>query len=122
MFTTIVMFLAAFGVTAAGLILVPGLRTVRPSMRFVASAFLFVVLSAGVSALVTSTRHSGTGTVREFGWPKPFYFRWTSWQQAGDAQQDLNLLYFIGNGLFWAGALLSIWFLYRIARHLRRGN
>jgi len=66
---------------------------------------LSVTLSAA-SALVRSSGASGTGTRTLYGFPKPFYSTWISWEHPV-SHAGLNWLYFTGNCIAWL-ALVSV--------------
>lgn len=67
-----------------------------------------------LSALVLQTRHAGTGLTTEHGWPKPFYFQYLS--ETGAWSHGSSIIYFIGNMLVFAAALLSLWTIWRLVR------
>jgi len=66
------------------------------------------------SAWREKTRHSGTGLTTEYGWPKPFHFRYAS--EAGALNYDWEPIYFVGNSLIFAAGLLVLWTLSRLIR------
>jgi len=65
------------------------------------------VLFSALSASITGLRSAGTGTSLDRGWPKPFWFRWESWE-ATARNESVNALYFAGNAVFWASAVLLL--------------
>jgi hypothetical protein len=70
--------------------------------------------ASAASAYVAGTRRAGTGFTTSFGWPKPFYFRYLS--ETGERSDGWDLLYFTGNSLVFAGALLLLWSVWQISR------
>jgi hypothetical protein len=64
-----------------------------------------VACSVG-SAVIRSSGASGTGTRTSYGFPKPFYFTWVSWEQPV-SNAGFEWLYFVGNCVAWL-ALLSV--------------
>lgn len=62
--------------------------------------------SSAVSALVSASRRAGTGITTSHGWPKPFYFQYLS--EFGERSDGWSLIYFVGNALALAGALLIV--------------
>ena len=105
-----------------GLILVyaPAIRRAlfrpRTALSFLA---LSVALSA-VSALSTTSGASGTGTRTSHGFPKPFYFTWTSWEQPV-SHAGLEWLYFAGNCVGWFAVVSVGAVIWAAARRSRAG-
>jgi hypothetical protein len=83
------------------------LRPVFWPALFTAAATL-----SAASALFDKTRHAGTGLTTNYGWPKPFYFRYLS--ETGAQSDGWEFIYFFGNSLVYAGALLMLWTMWRI--------
>lgn len=104
---------ALLGVVTAILLRFPRLRRslLRPRVAGVV-VLLSCVLSAS-SAVVRTSGASGTGTRTSYGFPKPFYFTWTSWEQSVSSA-GLESLYFVGNCIAWL-ALVSTMTLLRAA-------
>ena len=71
-------------------------------------------LASAASALVSETAHAGTGFVTRHGWPKPWWFDFVG--EHGDRSTSFEPLYFAGNMLAWAAALLPAWSLWRLLR------
>ena len=81
------------------------LRTSRLRHAFLrpGSALALLVLSVSLSAasaVITTSGASGTGTRTSHGFPKPFYFTWTSWERPVSIA-GFEWLYFAGNCLGW---------------------
>ena len=55
--------------------------------------------------LLALTAAAGTGTRTSYGFPKPFFFRWESWEALTAANLSFAPLWFAGNTLFWLAAL-----------------
>ena len=68
-----------------------------------------------LSALHAAPRHAGTGISTDRGWPKPFLFRWESWESAATAG-GFNALYFAGNACAWALPVVAVWIALRLLR------
>lgn len=62
---------------------------------------------SAASAAVARTRHSGTGFTTSYGWPKPFYFHYLS--EGGELTRGWDAIYFAGNAMVFASALLIVW-------------
>src|SRR5687768_14019538 len=110
--------LAIFGCSLAVALLAAGLRR-QPREQLKQPRFWLFLLagaaaSSATSALVASSRRAGTGFTTSHGWPKPFYFRYLS--ETGVRSQGWDALYFAGNSLAWAGALLVLWSAWRLLR------
>jgi hypothetical protein len=69
---------------------------------------------SAASILVSGVRRAGTGITTSYGWPKPFYFRYLS--EIGERSDGYSLIYFVGNSLALAGALLIAWTAWRFVR------
>lgn len=78
---------------------------------------LISILLSSASLIISTQRPSGTGTQTSYGYPKPFYFTWVSWEQP-ISQQGFSTLYFIGNTLGYASTLAFLLLLYFLGRHL----
>jgi hypothetical protein len=110
----LLVFVLAMGVTVVAAARMGRLRgDVRRARFWLLLSTLAATISAA-SALVSSTRHAGTGFTTSYGWPKPYYFRYLS--ETGDQSSGFVLLYFAGNTLAVAGALLILWILCRAAQ------
>lgn len=70
--------------------------------------------SSGVSALVATTRHAGTGFTTSHGWPKPFYFRYLS--ETGERSEGWSALYFIGNAMVFTACVSILWTAWSLSR------
>jgi len=105
--TTLLIGLCALLVAAAACRLRPGLRRrlLHPAacLGIGVGGGLFSALSASVPSL----RSAGTGTSLDRGWPKPFWFRWESWENAARSE-SVSLLYFAGNAVVWASVILLL--------------
>ena len=91
---------ALLGVVFLALLRSPGARRslLRPRV-----APLLVLLSCSLSAataMIRTSGASGTGTRTSYGFPKPYYFTWTSWERPVSSA-GFELLYFIGNCIGW---------------------
>jgi hypothetical protein len=69
-------------------------------------------LASAVSALVAETGHAGTGFVTRHGWPKPWWFDFAG--ENGERSTSFERLYFVGNMLACASALLPAWSSWRL--------
>jgi hypothetical protein len=114
MYQTIGIFILSLLLTAIVAAFVQPL--LKSLMRW--GAWLALIAAAGAasatSLIVASTRRAGTGITTSFGWPKPFYFRYLS--ETGERSDGWNLVYFTGNTLVFAGALLVLWAGWQISR------
>ena len=87
-------------------------------LRFwVALGAASVFLSA-CSAFYRVSDGSGTGTRTSYGWPKAFYFHWKSWEGPEEGQ-GIDILFMLGNSMFYAAVLLAGWLAYRLATAFR---
>ena len=114
MYQAITFFLLALAIAGAAAALVPRLR---PGLAKPIPWLVMLALGAAASAasaLVSATRHSGTGFTTSHGWPKPFYFRYLG--ETGSQSDGLSVLYFLGNTLVFTAALLVLWTIWRLAR------
>lgn len=112
MHQAIILFLAALILAGIAAAAVRPLRSglVRPMLWIL----MIAAAASGISALVSSRRHSGTGFTTSFGWPKPFYFRYLD--EAGRQSDGFSLIYFLGNSLVFAALLLIVWTAQRLVR------
>jgi hypothetical protein len=69
---------------------------------------------SAASLLASASRRAGTGITTSYGWPKSFYFRYVS--EIGERSDGYSLIYFAGNLLALAGALLIAWTGWRLIR------
>lgn len=105
---TLLIGLAGGLALGAGALLSPRVRAgVRRPAFLPGLLALAAAMSAG-SMLVSSRRSAGTGTATSYGFPKPFRFRWESWE-APEAHAGWSALYFAGNTLAYAAALALLW-------------
>ena len=114
MFETLLFF--AISVTLASLVSLKSDRF-RDDMRrprILLSLLAGGLLLSAASAAVTVPGHAGTGWIVRHGWPKSFFYRFTS--ETGAQSQGFEALYFAGNSLVYLGALLLLWSLYRLVR------
>jgi hypothetical protein len=113
MFQAVAIFLVTLILTAAAAVYVERLRTdlLRPIFWLILIAV--AGMASAASAIVANTRHAGTGFTTSYGWPKPFYFHYLS--EAGEQSRGLDIIYFVGNTLVFAGALLIIWTVSRVS-------
>ena len=112
---TIFIFSVALALAAAASLVRADLRRRLTSPRGWAALAGAALFLSAASWLLSSRDAAGTGTVTRNGWPKPFHFGWESWEDASGFE-SFSLLYFIGNSLVYAGALLLIWTLAALAR------
>lgn len=114
MHQVLMMFVAAVLLAAGSGQLVNRLRSdlLRPTSWLL----LFAVAGSlsAASGVIEKTRHTGTGFTTAHGWPKPFYFQYLS--ETGAQSHGWSLLYFVGNSLAFAGGLLMLWTIWRVAR------
>jgi hypothetical protein len=108
----------AFAALAAGL----WLRHVR--VMLARKPFWLLLLMASVvpalgSALVITERHSGTGDLKSYGWPKPFFFAWEGWENGG-SRSSCNYLYLAADILFYGALILALAILWRAAASLTK--
>jgi hypothetical protein len=84
--------------------LIGGLRVGR---RFVARALAAGLLAGALSAGVRAARHAGTGTYTTWGWPRPVYTRWVSWERDASApgarRGGPRLRGLLENAIFYGG-------------------
>jgi hypothetical protein len=114
MYQTIGIFTLSLLLTAFAAALVQPLRRslTRPATWL---ALIGVAGAASAaSAFVAGTRRAGTGFTTSFGWPKPFYFRYLS--ETGERSDGWDPLYFTGNSLVFAGALMVLWSVWQLGR------
>lgn len=115
LFTTLLIGLAAALALAAGALLSPRVRAGVRRPAFVLGVPTASAALSAASLLVRSSRHAGTGTANEYGFPKPFVFRWRSWE-AAETHAGWSALYFAGNTLVYAAALALLWLLWLALR------
>jgi hypothetical protein len=72
------------------------------------------LIASAASTVIAATRHAGTGFTTSHGWPKPLYFRYLS--ETGAEGYGWSFIYFIGNRSVFAGAILTLWTAWRLAR------
>jgi hypothetical protein len=111
MYQALAAFAAALFVSMVAAIFARQLRAHVMRPIFWLALFAAAAAMSGASALVQRTRHAGTGLTTSYGWPKPFYFTYLS--EAGERSSGWELIYFAGNSLFFAGALLIGWTAWR---------
>jgi hypothetical protein len=58
--------------------------------------------------------------VTRHGWPKPYYFERVDWE-GGSRSGGVEPLYFLGNSLVYAAALLLLWTFAALFLSRRRG-
>jgi hypothetical protein len=118
MFTAISLLGGALLLVTLAAWLIPGLRAeISKPSRWLGLIIASALLSL-VSSFVSSRRHSGTGDLTSHGWPKPFYFRWESWESA-DRSVSANPLYFAGNMMVYVAALLVAGMVWHVVRRAR---
>lgn len=108
MSTTLLIGLLAGLALAVGALLSPRVRAGVRRPAFVAGLLVLAAALSTASLLVSSRRAAGTGTAVSYGFPKPFLFRWRSWETA-EAHAGWSALYFAGNTLVYAAALALLW-------------
>jgi hypothetical protein len=92
----------------------------RPAAVVLATA---LVLSAASGAIRVSGA-SGTGTRTSYGFPKPYYFTWTSWEHP-ISHAGFNWLYFAGNcigSLALVSLTALLWAAWRARRSANAGR
>jgi hypothetical protein len=114
----------ALGVASAGLAGGLWLRPVR--VMLARKAFWLRVLPASIlptlgSAIVVTERHSGTGDLKSYGWPKPFFFAWEGWANGG-SRSSCNYLYLAGDILFYGALMLAMAILWRASALLSKAG
>jgi hypothetical protein len=107
-------FLAAVLFALAAAIFRPGLEADLGRLRFWSILLSCASAASGASALVAGTGHAGTGFVTRHGWPKPYWFEYLG--ETGERSTGFEPLYFAGNVLAWAAALLLCRTSWRILR------
>jgi hypothetical protein len=98
--------LAVLGIVAIASLRAPALRRALLRRRPLAVLLALSILCSAGSAVVRSSGASGTGTRTSYGFPKPFYFTWVSWEHPVSST-GFEWLYFAGNCVGWL-ALLSV--------------
>ena len=98
--------LSAFAIEVLLFVRRPPLRQTLLRRRPLLLVLVSSVLLSVASALVRTSGASGTGTRTSYGFPKPFYFTWESWEHPV-SHAGLYWLYFAGNTVGWF-ALLSL--------------
>lgn len=116
--TTLLIGLAAGLALGAGALLSPRVRAGVRRPAFVAGLLVLAMALSAASLLVSSRRPAGTGTATSYGFPKPFLFRWQSWEVV-QIHLRWDALYFAGNTLVYAAALATLWLL-RLALRRRK--
>ena len=114
MYQAIAIFLVSLTLAACAASLVTTLRLELAKPVIWVRIFAAAVIGSAASTGIAATRHAGTGFTTSHGWPKPFYFRYLS--ETGERSDGWDLLYFTGNSLVFAGALLVLWSLWQISR------
>jgi hypothetical protein len=109
--------LAAFSVAS----LVPAARAALNRKMFWLLLGFAAILFSLSSALVTTQRHSGTGDLTSYGWPKAYYFHWQGWE-GGERINGYNLLYFAGDMLFYVALSLALFVSWRCAAAIAKGR
>jgi hypothetical protein len=113
MYHALMVFAAALLSAYASAAFVRKLKSELRRPTFWLLLFVAAAAGSGTSALYGTTRHAGTGLTSSYGWPKPFYFQYVT--ETGTGSDGLEVLYFTGNTLFYAAALLFAWTAFRIA-------
>jgi hypothetical protein len=79
----------------------------RFSREFLAWALVAGLATGALSAVARAERHAGTGIYTTWGWPRPVYTRWVSWElPAGTADSrhgGLRLRGLVENAIFYGG-------------------
>ncbi|HLL30221.1 MAG TPA: hypothetical protein VK403_04415 [Allosphingosinicella sp.] len=114
MHQTIALFAGAALLALLAAALVPRLKRELRRPAFWLALTALACVSSAASALVAETGHAGTGFVTRHGWPKPFRFEFVI--EPGQPAAAFEPLYFAGNSLAHAAALLLAWRLWRIVR------
>ena len=78
----------------------PWLRRSLLRPRVVALLVLSSCSLSAATAVIRTSGASGTGTRTSHGFPKPFYFTWTSWELPVSSA-GFEALYFAGNCIGW---------------------
>ena len=102
----IALFLVSLVLAALAAVRMPrvGVRLRRPVVW--AGLALAASAASALSGLAAKTGHAGTGFVTRHGWPKPYLFRFAA--EDGARTVDVHALYFAGNALAYAAALLVL--------------
>ena len=113
MYQTVAIFIVAVLLSAITAIFDHRLR--RDLLR---PTFWLLLVTAGgamsaVSALIGKTRHAGTGLTTNYGWPKPFYFRYLS--ENNIRSDGWEFIYFAANSLVFIAGLLGLWAIWRFS-------
>jgi hypothetical protein len=95
----------------------PAVRRALTHPRLFVAVLVLAVSSSAASVLVRTARAAGTGTRNSYGFPKPFYVTWTSWEHS-ITYSGVNWLYFAGNSVWWF-AVLSLVTVFWAARRAR---
>ena len=106
---------ALASVMAAALVLhLAALRFLR--LRLYSSAAILGVLCALASAVFWSSRHAGTGTQSDWGWPRVVYGRWVSWEVA-QREEGVRWRGIVENTVFYGAIATLAGSLVLAARH-----
>ena len=110
---------ALFGMVTLAVLWSPRLRRSLLRPRVAALGVLLSCLLSASSAVVRTSGASGTGTRTSYGFPKPFYFTWTSWEHP-TSTAGLELLYFVGNWIGWLAFVAILALLWTAVRSAPR--
>lgn len=94
------------GLLALALVVMAYRGGVTPGRLF--AIFILAVLTSGTSAIHETQRSSGTGTLESRGYPKPFHFRWQSFETREAGNADVNFVYFGANTFVHLGVMSLI--------------
>jgi hypothetical protein len=111
---------AILGAIVLALVRAPTLRHTLVRPRVVLTFLGLSVSLSTASALITTSGASGTGTRRSYGFPKPFYFTWISWEQPV-SNAGFEWLYFAGNCVSWFAIVSVVAVFWAVVRRSRGG-
>ena len=92
--------LLVFAALGVALACIPRLRRTLVRPRMLPALLVPTLLLSAASAVFRTSSASGTGLRTLYGFPKPFYTTWASWESA-DRYAGANWLYFAGNTAAW---------------------
>jgi hypothetical protein len=104
---TILIFATALLAAAIATLLAREVRADLLRLSLWAWLSLAAMILSALSWFHANTRDSGTGTSQDHGWPKPFHFQWSSWEDS-TTHAAFDLIYFLGNSLVYLAVLLLL--------------
>jgi hypothetical protein len=102
LFETILFGLGGFVLAIAFSLFTRSLRSIFTDIRVWLGSSAAGVVASVASLLIQVEGFTGTGIRISKGWPKPYQFDWTSFDQT-EASSSFNEFYFAGNCFFYVG-------------------